>query len=147
MSEAIFGLIGVLLGAIAAGVGDYLLGKRRERVETKRAARLLLLELKEAREFIEDSLQKMRWVSNPEAVLSNEVWVEHRAAFAQINSSVVWETVSDAFLQIGNLRRRNRGAKPGTRLEPGDERTEDAVAVMPPLDIAISWLEDFTGAR
>jgi hypothetical protein len=143
MSQAIFGLIGVVLGAVAAGVGDYLLGKRQERVATKRAGRLLLLELQEAIDFIESSLRELRWIADPARVLSNEVWVEQRAAFAQVDSAKTWEAVSGAFLRAADLRRKNQGAVPGTRLDPGDERTEDAEAVLPHLRLAVAGLSAF----
>ncbi|MDQ2629378.1 MAG: hypothetical protein M3Y75_00175 [Actinomycetota bacterium] len=143
MSEAIFGLVGVLLGAIAAGLGDYLLGKNREKAEVRRSARLLSLELEEARIFIEDSLEELRWVADPERVLSNGVWFEHRGSFAQVKSPDLWRVVSGAFLKVGELRRKNHGAKPGTRLEPGDERYEDAAAVLPGVQVALAALSGF----
>jgi hypothetical protein len=143
VSEAIFGLVGVLLGAIAAGLGDYLLGKNREKAEVRRSARLLSLELEEARIFIETSLEELRWVADPERVLSNGVWFENRGSFAQVKSSDLWRVVSRAFLKIGELRRNNHGAEPGTRLEPDDERYEDAAAVLPDLRVALSALAGF----
>lgn len=143
MSEAIFGLVGVVIGAFAAGLGDYLLETRRESRIVRRAARLLQLELEEARDFIRDSLDRTRWTAEPERVLSNEVWFQHRDAFASVEDADLWRAVSDGFIAIAGIRRKNRDAPPGTRLDPGDERAEDAEAGMRPIQMALEQLGTF----
>lgn len=143
MSEAVFGLIGVVVGAFAAGLGDYLLEARREARSVRRAARMLHLELHEAKGFIEISLEEMVWIAEPERVLSNEVWCTYRAEFAAVKDGGLWEDVSQAFLAVAEVRRSNFGANAGTRLVPGDERSEDAAAVLPGLRRALSGLTKY----
>jgi hypothetical protein len=143
MSEAIFGLVGVIIGAFAAGLGDYLLETRRESRMIRRAARLLQLELEEARDFIRDSLDRTRWIAEPERVLSNEVWFQHRDAFASVEDAELWSAVSNGFIAIAGIRRMNRNAPPGTDLDPGGERAEDAEAGMGPIQLALEQLRSF----
>ena len=143
MSEAVFGLVGVVVGALAAGLGDYLLEARREVRSIRKAARMLLLELQEAKEFIEISLEKLVWIAEPERVLSNEVWCTYRAEFAAVKSHGLWEDVSQAFLAIAEVRRNNLGASAGTSLIPGDERAEDAASVLPGVERAFDGLAKY----
>ncbi len=142
MSEAIFGLIGVVIGALAAGLGDYVLEATREARAVQRAARMLRLELHEASNFVTYSLDELRWIADPEQVLSNEVWVEHRAEFAGIKDGDLWDAVAGAFLAIAELRRANRGAE-GVSLVPGDDRCEDAAACIPAVRRAIVGLDRY----
>lgn len=145
MSEAIFGLVGVVLGALAAGLGDYLIEARRESRIVRRVARMLHLELEEARDFIEASLARSVWIAEPERVLSNEVWCVHRDEFAGVRDRDLWDCVSAAFLAIAGVRRNNLGAEAGVRLEEGDERTEDAAAVLEPIGLALDGLRRMLG--
>lgn len=143
MSEGLFVLSGVVLGAGITGLADYVLERRRELRLTRRAARMLRLELQEAYDFIEVSLEKAQWIAEPERVLSNEVWCEHRAAFSAVRDADLWNSTSFAFLRIADVRRSNLDARAGTSLAPDDDRSEDASAHLRPITIALAKLDHF----
>lgn len=85
----------------------------------------------------------MVWIAEPERVLSNEVWCTYRAEFAAVKDGGLWEGVSQAFLGMAEVRRNNLGAAAGMGLMPGDERSEDAAAVLPKVRRASDGLADY----
>ena len=80
MEAAIFGLLGVVVGAVLNGLQNYSLARRKERREVRTAARLLLVELQE----LERSL---RWaLADPDrasvAGLEMKWWDDHQVQLA-----------------------------------------------------------------
>lgn len=122
MSEAVFGLIGVAVGALVTGVAEYLLEKRRDVRAKRTARRMLTLELEEAHKFIEGSLEATVWTEDPARVLTNDQWAEHRNVWGASVDDCVWEPIADAFMAIAEVRRSNRDAGAGRALNEGDER-------------------------
>ena len=84
MGEAIFGLLGVLVGGIITAGSSYLLDRRRERVERQRDRRNRAIELKRASRLIDAELsraeaaaricvEKRHWWT-PDVQLSRRPW-------------------------------------------------------------------------
>lgn len=144
VSEAVFGFLGVIVGAGLTGLADYLLEKRRDHQALKTARRMLRLELQEAETFLNGSLEAGRWAAEPARVLSNDQWAEHRGVWGSVVGDDRWEPVAEAFMAIAEVRRRNVGSEPGARLDPADSRTEHAAAALEPVRIAIKALADNT---
>lgn len=82
MTAAIFGLIGVVVGAIISGGAKFLLEKRKERVAARVAARLVRDDLYEATCWIEDSLAEGRWVKPLAKRISSQSWIDQRSFLA-----------------------------------------------------------------
>ncbi len=141
MSQAVFGFLGVFVGAVVTGLADYLLQKRRERVALRTARRMLLLELREARDFIEGSIDAMHWRAEPARVLSNEQWAEHRAVLAAAANEGEWDAVAEAFIGLARVRRSHLKADTGTALEPASDRVQDADTALVEVRSAIQVLE------
>lgn len=115
VSEAWFGLIGVVVGGFITGGVDFVLSKRNERRLRRAAGRLLGLELDEARLFLAASVEQGRWGAAPSRVLSNEQWSEHRNVWAA--GSDDWQAVANAFLRIAQVRQHHPEAESGTPLD------------------------------
>jgi len=109
-------LIGVALGAVIGGLGEYALLWRRDRRRLRAARRMLALELKEAEVLIRESVEKARWSDDPTRVLSNEQWSEFREAWSTDASEPRWDAVSEAFLAVARARRAGADAKQGDSL-------------------------------
>lgn len=113
MTEAFFGLAGVLLGGLISGGATYFMRRREERQARMAAARLMEEELFRAvivlylvraafstgrRNEMTKSLQEC-------AKLSTGSWLEHRATLARILPSAHWDGIIQAYFTIGEARR------------------------------------------
>jgi hypothetical protein len=103
MREAIFGLVGVLVGGIITSVSSYLLDRRRELVDRQRDSRNRAIELKRAARLIDAELSRAQaaaricterghWWS-PEAQLSRKAWEQYGGVIAPDLSDTAWLAV------------------------------------------------------
>ena len=113
MGAAIFGFVGVAVGAFITGAFERYSDFRKERRARRTARRMLRLELDEAQSFLEASEAIHGWAAEPTRVLSNEQWAEHRDTWGADSSDAAWKAVSEAFLAIAELRRSNRESDAG----------------------------------
>lgn len=130
VSQVLSVTLGAVLGAALSTIGQVVLVRRREGGAARAAARLMRLELREADEFLRQSLEAGGWVSEPKRVLSNEQWAEQRAVWAITASDADFDAVGGAFLAIAGVRRDHRDATPGDDLG-GDQQ--------------VRWIEEVVG--
>jgi hypothetical protein len=86
MVEAIFGLVGVIVGGLlTAGVNW--LARRGDRGRSRRlAARILSDELSWHRTYIQGRLERGELVRLPDRASLHDAWLEHRASLADLPS-------------------------------------------------------------
>lgn len=65
MTTAIFGLIGVVVGALTSGFTQWRMQRRSEEIETKTALRLALSDLYTAQALIRPVRETRRWGAEP----------------------------------------------------------------------------------
>lgn len=105
---------------------------------------MLKLELVEAQDLIQQSLDAGRWLAAPDRVLSNEKWCEHRNKFSAAAQEAPWRTVSTAFLRIAEVRRAAQlDVAPGDALDPQSAGGRGVTAVLEPVGAAIDVLAQF----
>lgn len=103
MAEAVFGLAGVVIGGLITGGTQVWLEWRREKASTRAAARLLADDLGTARMFFEHCLTADKWVDTPQAILTADLWNEHKAALAAVRKFTPWYPVASAFTAVNFL--------------------------------------------
>jgi hypothetical protein len=91
--EALFGVLGVIVGAVLAGSFQYLLLRRRERADLKVAQRLVTLELSDIRDLL-DAAGEAGFESSTYSV---EAFAAYRAILARELDDQAWEMVADAY--------------------------------------------------
>lgn len=101
MSEAIFGLIGVVVGGVLSGAVQWAMTRRDERGATRRAARLVRSELREMRDLLTTWLGFAAW--HWSWWESPREWVEHRDVLAAGVSAEVWELTERAYARVRHL--------------------------------------------
>ena len=119
MSEAIFGLLGVVVGALVTFGTERWAERSREKKAGKRASLLLATELNAKADFIRASLDFDKWLADPGEMLTVQVWPEQRDALA-ISSFKAWEPVDQAFGRIRAIRDIEvaEGAKKDDPIQP-----------------------------
>lgn len=105
MSQAIVGLIGVVIGGLLTGGVEFALERRRERRSGTAAARLVMESLDDIDSFIKASLARRAWLGDPSEILSNAAWSEHRVVLAEAPGFDGWYPVAGAWGWIVKLRR------------------------------------------
>jgi hypothetical protein len=109
VSEAIFGLIGVVVGALATGGVEYWMAWRRERAELKQAKRLVAEELESLKGQLSTILRENR---TPDALppdvqerfLPTSTWLEYRAILARRLDDAVWYGLPHFYSGVSYLR-------------------------------------------
>jgi hypothetical protein len=125
MAQAIFGLIGVVIGsAITWGI-ELWRARRRDTDEARVAARLVIDELRSidnARTVNEPEFRKQR-----ELALRQDAWLSHRAVLARELSNNRWQAVRKAYDALASPQRSTAGER------HVDERYADAMGALEPL--------------
>jgi hypothetical protein len=109
MSQAVFGFLGVFVGAVVTGLADYLLQKRRERVALRTARRMLPLELREAETTARSSCAARAKIASSLAASSPYSRTCTASWFAVRSRSA---TIGDRALSMRNLNPTERAAIP-----------------------------------
>jgi hypothetical protein len=136
MVTAIFGLLGVLVGAVVTGLTQHALDRARERRLKRASLRLLANELGDAWISAKRTRDEGTWVS-PHRVnqaYSTDVWVEHRTTLAATVDSFTWLRLLTIHQTLGKLRAMAEAAQiksEGTVMP--EQRVE--------LDYSVSLLE------
>jgi hypothetical protein len=101
MTEAVFGLVGVLIGGALSGGIQWLMARRTERAAARTAARLVALELDAARDLLRQWLVLKRWMWEWWKPMS--AWPDHRSTLAQTLSSRDWALVRLAYERLTHI--------------------------------------------
>jgi hypothetical protein len=121
MSEAIFGLIGVILGGFLTGGSNYWLRRRDERLKLRAAVRVLVTDVILTRDYLEETILAGAWnrLEN-DANLDRDLWERHELMLAQHLPDGDWEAVAAAYRHGVIAGPLLRGIiEPNERLERG----------------------------
>ena len=132
MTAAIFGLLGVFVGALITAGSNYYLALRHERVErekddhahaiaVKRAARLIEQELGLAESVADVAIDTRRWA---DVKLSTNAWQEYCPVIASELSTADWDAISSAFIFMGLIESAR-----AEHVEPVSERSASQIAI------------------
>lgn len=99
MTAAIFGLVGVLVGALIATIGQYLLGVRNEYAAATVAARLIAAELNRLSRVVASGIR-----ANDGDALKTPAWDKQQAAFALVVPNEHWDAVESAYALLAAVR-------------------------------------------
>ena len=110
VTPAVFGLVGVLMGALVSAAANYLVEQRRLQEERKahernvRAAlRLLRSQLKVEYAFISSLTVDDAWSEPPQADRGRALWDQEQRPLAMALNADEFESVANAFLAAGLL--------------------------------------------
>lgn len=155
MGEAIFGLVGVIVGGIITAGSSYLLDRRREQsdrqrdthnraIEVKRAARLIDDELARGRASARMCVEKKRlW--NPDEQLLTGAWQQYGAVIAPELSDAAWLAVRVAIIAVYQLNRgRVRDVELGLTGDISDSLAEEFVPLLRDIEAGCLALAPFT---
>ena len=100
MTAAIFGLLGVIVGAVINGVVATVLQRRTERADQRSAARLVRSELVRFRALAIEAGQR-----SPEHLpqlhdMTPALWHDHRAVLARALEDADWAAVASAYAHV-----------------------------------------------
>lgn len=130
MTEAIFGLIGVLLGGLLTAGANFHLTVRTERAAGRAAARLVSDELVDTLSFLRVSLHAGVWAGDPQRELKVLVWENQKPALAAAPGFDGWFPVSGAYMAIDLFRHRAELAKAKAHKPLTDPMIEQAEFVL-----------------
>lgn len=150
-SSAFFGLIGVLVGALIATVGDFVIERRRDKRAAKaekaadernlkEAARLVDLELRDAEAVIGESIYEETWWEHGRQ-FSSDVFTRVRATMAVQLSGPEWADVSNAYFGLNELNWKRRRAELDQYNQRGGEFNVEVIRELR------TWVEDLYAAR
>jgi hypothetical protein len=108
MTEAIFGLIGVVVGALVTGTVEWIQAERSRRIATRAARRLVAQELLACTAAIDMAASKDDTLEVAEdmrdsftrGLVSNDAWAAHNGILAERLGDDVWESLTDAYVSI-----------------------------------------------
>ena len=109
MSEAIFGLVGVIIGGLINGGVTFVGNRANRRHEARSAARLLHDEVLNNCAAVQVAIERQSWV--PLRTCSAEVWELKREVFAGALSNGRWEALSDFYYWVGAVRAMPEGTE------------------------------------
>src|SRR5881227_3432268 len=109
MTAALFGLTGVLLGALLTVILQYLLGVRNEYAAATVAARLIIVELNGLVVVVE------RGTFNDSGSLETPAWDKQQAALAIVLPTKHWEAVERAYTTFAAVRALSQQPAPEAR--------------------------------
>jgi hypothetical protein len=135
LTEAIFGLVGVVIGAVITGGGEYIMRRRDERAQVRAAARLAHSELGDAEDKLGWALESGDYDIVKPDDFPAERWRQHEALFARLLTGDEWSTLERGYVRAQRLGRLISGPR-GSR-----DRT------VPQKMYAERGLEDLRAAR
>jgi hypothetical protein len=100
VSEAIFGLVGVVIGGLLNAVGLWVIEYRRDRRVAQVAARLLIPDLNQVRHAMKIGLEGKTW---SHVHVPGNRWREYEGALARAMKPKDWSLVAGVFLALEML--------------------------------------------
>lgn len=101
MSDAIFGLVGVVIGGLLTGALQVFQQRRSDRAEARAVARLLSAELSEQLQYLDALVNQDPAVSKQAPTIS--AWPEYRAAMARLLDDRTWQAVAGAYVELSRM--------------------------------------------
>lgn len=117
MSQALIGLVGVVVGAVLSGGVGYLVARRDERRRARASARLLQAELRPVADYLDavvvGNLELFTGAGRP--LLASalgpllemtppRLWAEHQALLAWALGTADWYAIASAYERVDQLR-------------------------------------------
>jgi len=130
MTAAIFGLLGVVIGALLSGLITLHIESRKERKEAMVAARFVHSELQMFQVDIENWIRDRYVPEDPD--LQTEAWDQHSLALARGLPGGDWEMVAAGYLWVHLIR---------TEPRPGDLDDEGVAFYQPILTEVIGGVK------
>ena len=129
MEVAVFGLIGVVVGALMTGGTQLFLERRREQRDLRRAKRLVTGELLHASLIFRNLAKLKSWPAFPDAstMLPTSAWQENRAHLAGALDEDLWNQLVTAYSVLEIDRARLTTAKD---ISPGTPLTDEVIEGM-----------------
>lgn len=148
MTEAIFGLFGVVVGGLLTGAREWVLARRKERGEARAAARRVSAELRDGLDIIGEWLDAGWWAWD--YWQSPTVWREEQMKLALTLPGESWSAVQHAYGRLGHIdRSTSRLARAGTSdvdvLKLKSEERAALEADARDVERAVDALAAFTG--
>jgi hypothetical protein len=148
MTEALFGLLGVLVGGVLGGGVQVAVAARERRQEARAAARLVFRDLWLAQDMLEAATRAETWW-DPGFAIPLDDWRTYRKALASALPAEAWTTVDGAFhglRVIEDARRQDVEADADDHFEAVQERIpEDLERIVSAMDQVMkhgfSWRE------
>jgi hypothetical protein len=117
---AIISVSGTLLGTVVGGSivtgGNYLLARRREKLEFKTACRLIAAELQDAQHTVKFALDKKCWW-RPHDELTTDAWKQYKHLLAPQLSYDAWSDVRIAALNLKYANALAAAPRPSSQRE------------------------------
>ena len=108
MTEAVFGLVGVVVGGVLTGIVQAVQQSRADRIETRAGARLVSAELSGQQTILAAYLGGE--VAGFETLPAITEWPQYRAAIARALDDDDWVNVAGAYTRLALLRSNPDGA-------------------------------------
>jgi hypothetical protein len=128
VSEGVYALFGVIVGALSTGAVQFALDARARRRAARVSARLLLNSLEQYDHATRRVLHYGTWPSHPQwfELLNglSSPWQEHQHVLAEIRSFAAWVDVANAFIEA---RERVVFSGPVGAGEPLDESDREGL--------------------
>jgi hypothetical protein len=108
VTEAIFGLIGVVIGGLLSGGVSYLADRRRSKAGTRIAARLMCSEIESNQVASRMSLGSRTW-AQVKVGLKAEAWQGHQGPLASTLTDDEWGSVDTYYVLVLRLTQMAAG--------------------------------------
>jgi hypothetical protein len=146
MTTAIFGLVGVVVGALVTGVVSWLLERRKEKAEAVAAARLLKPEVTAAVADVTSTLDEGRW---PIAYrpMWRESWATYRQALVVAMQQRGFDEVATAYARMAQLQSAFSADRAEKDRDLSYSDTDFLQKTKPALESAKQQLENFLADR
>ena len=121
MTEAIFGLVGVIVGALVTGGVQYAQARQEERLNVRALSRVLADDLSGAAAVLADALESDD-LENVGQLLSRvrlDTWDDNKLTFARLFTAAEWRRVSLGVRAVVSARRISSGG-PDARVAAED---------------------------
>jgi hypothetical protein len=100
VTAAIFGVAGVIVGALVTGAVTYIFERRRERREARSARLVVRHELEEATKAVEDALAGKEWPPGWQNMRWSQSWSTYRPVLAATMEEQDFAKLARAYLHM-----------------------------------------------
>ena len=100
MTAAIFGVVGVIIGALVTAAGTYFFERRREKREARSAQLVVRHELEDAAKAVEDALRGREWPPGWQSMRWSQSWSTYRPVLAATMEEQDFAKLARAYLYM-----------------------------------------------